>query len=286
MLLITGLLSKCLDKDTHHLKTEIDPKTIKTALLSLYTNNITSNLETFKASMYLQIPLSEKIFSNILPTLDKENILNFVLLLDGMDYSRLEQRVIMKISLIFDDDLDGLSLLPLSWIGKVLTSDYWCVEDEYTRYESLKTILMTRRERMEHLELEQEIQEKKTFSLIGILKNLLTDEQKTREILPLKESSKIIVPKTIGDIYEKIVYTFMPHYQLSVVKQDGIIPLSVILESFWIQNESINVDLPNYRYNALIRFGLQVDGLDGFVSKGYGWNQFIFRLIVQKEDDG
>ncbi|KAJ3317494.1 hypothetical protein HDV06_001518 [Boothiomyces sp. JEL0866] len=258
----SGLLRQYLDKDTHYLKTNLDPEVIKQVLHSLYTNTAPdSNLSTFQASMYLGLSfLTDKIFTLLLPTLHKDNILDFILLVDTLDYSKLEQRIIMKLSLLFDGDLESLSLLPLNWIGtisidlgKVLTSDYWCVEDEFTRYESLKSILMTRRERMEHLELEQEIQEKKSFSLMGMIKNLLSEEQAKRDILPVKQNTKMIVPKTISDIYSKIIYTFMPHHQLSIVKQDGIIPLSVILESFWIQNESISLDLPNYRYKAYIQ---------------------------------
>ncbi|KAJ3251500.1 hypothetical protein HK103_002368 [Boothiomyces macroporosus] len=241
------LLNKFLDKDVYHLKTDLDPLIIKQVLYSLYTNTPPdSNLNTFHVSMYLELPfLTDKIFTMLLPTLNKDNILDFILLVDTLAYSKLEQRIIMKLCLLFDGDMEALSLLPLNWIGKVITSDYWSVEDEFTRYESLKTILMTRRERMEHVQLEQEIQEKKSFSFIGMIKNLLTEEQK-RDILPLKER-KVKVPKTTSEIYSKIIYTFMPHHQLSIVKQDGIIPLSVILESFWIQNESISLDLPNYR---------------------------------------
>ena len=174
-----------------------------------------------------------------------------------------------------------LSQLPHFWLQKLLKSDCLCVKNEFERYQLAKKVLKPNNverfggygnKRKVGVEYEgdwNEVGESQDSSSTILETNSLTEKDEN-----LFESS--------------IIYTYMSFAELNIVKMDGLVPISLALESYWQQNElSIQKSqstLPKYRFSY--KFTNVSGATNDLLSPTFNCLSQLFRLMLTKEGGG
>ena len=183
-----------------------------------------------------------------------------------------------------------LAQLPYFWIQKVIRSDCLCVKDEFERYQLAKRVLELNGTVTFPSTITIENPRKRKMNEIEIECSSAEDLDSMESGCTVIENDSCLITDKTDNIFESaIIYTYMSFANLDIVKQDGLVPLNLALESYWLQNElttnaKSNKKCPKFRFSY--KFTNISTESANLLSPTFNCLSQLFRIMLSTEDGG